>query len=75
MLTAKDWNKVRNPYGRVRGRIEGPDRYGNPIEKPTGSANLDPWELSETKPPVKGHTRAGPRPCSGVVYWLYPTHM
>jgi hypothetical protein len=26
------------------------------------STNLNPWELSESEPPTKGHTQAGMRP-------------
>jgi hypothetical protein len=30
---------VGNPYGRVRGRIEGAEGDGSPIERPTVSVN------------------------------------
>ena len=48
ILTANHWTEVRDPYGRVRGRIEGTEGDGNPIGRPTVSTNLDPWELPET---------------------------
>lgn len=35
---------------------------GTPTGVPTELTNLDPWELSETEPPTKEHTQAGPRP-------------
>lgn len=67
ILTANHWTEVRDPYGRVRGRIEGAEGDGNPIGRPTVSTNLDPWELPETEPPTKEHTWAGPRlPCTYV---------
>jgi hypothetical protein len=34
---------------------------GNPTGKPTESTTLDLWELSESEPPTKEHTRAGMR--------------
>jgi hypothetical protein len=62
ILTAKHCPEGRDVYGRDRGRIEGTEGDGNPIGRPTASANLDPWELSETKPPTKDHTQASLRP-------------
>ena len=62
ILRATHWTEVRDPNGRIRGKIEGAEGDGNPIGRPTVSANLDPWELPETKPPTKEHTWAGPRP-------------
>ena len=50
ILTAKHWIEVRDPYGRVGGRIEGAEGDGNPIGRPAISIKLDPWELLETKP-------------------------
>ena len=55
------WTETGGPYGRVRGRIEGTERDGNLIERPTVSINLDPWELPETEPPTQEHTWAAPR--------------
>jgi hypothetical protein len=31
----KDWMEVKDPCGIVRGRNEGPQRVGNPTEKPS----------------------------------------
>jgi hypothetical protein len=50
--TAKHCTEVRDPYGRVRGRIEGAEGNGNRIGRTTVSTNLDCWELPETKPPT-----------------------
>jgi hypothetical protein len=47
---------------RVGGRIEGVEGTGNPVERPTGSTDLDPWRLPETKPPTKECTWADLRP-------------
>ena len=59
--------EVRDLYGRVRGRIEGTEGYGNPKGRPTVSTNLDSWGFSVTELPTKEHTWAGPRPpCSYV---------
>jgi len=49
---------VRDSYGRVRGRIEGPKGDRNSTEKPTESTHLNPWEFPETEPPTKKHTWA-----------------
>lgn len=38
----KYWSEVRNPYGRARGKIEGPGGDGNPTGRPSVSTNLDP---------------------------------
>jgi hypothetical protein len=35
------WSEVRDPYGRVRGRIEGAEGDGNLIGRPTVLTNLD----------------------------------
>ena len=40
----------------VRGKIEEAEENGNHIRSPTVSTNMDPWELSEAKPPTKEHT-------------------
>ena len=47
--------ELGDSFGRVEERIEDPERYGNPIGRPTESTNLDPWELSEMEPPIKTH--------------------
>jgi hypothetical protein len=56
--TDKYWTMVGNRYGRVRGRIEGAEGFGNPRGTPTVSTNLNPWELPESKLPTKENTRA-----------------
>jgi hypothetical protein len=35
ILTAKHWTEVRELYRSIRGRIEGAEGDGNPIEKPS----------------------------------------
>ena len=60
--TSKHWIEVGDPYGRVRGRIEGTSGGGNPIGSQTVSTNLDLWELLEIEPPTKEQTQAGQRP-------------
>jgi hypothetical protein len=45
--------EVRDTYGRVEGKIKGPEVDGNPTERPTESTHLDPWELSESESPTK----------------------
>ena len=35
--------EVRDSYGRVGGRIEGPEGDRNSTGRPTESTNLDPW--------------------------------
>jgi hypothetical protein len=62
ILTVKHRTEVGDPCGRVRGRIEGDKRDGNPIGRATVSINLDPWELPEAESPTKEHTLAGPGP-------------
>jgi hypothetical protein len=41
MLKANHRTEPGDPYGRVRGRIEGAEGHGNPIGRPTLSTNLD----------------------------------
>jgi hypothetical protein len=60
ILTPKLWTEAGNTYGRVRERTERTERNSNPIGRPTVSPNLDLWELSETEPSTKEHTRADP---------------
>jgi hypothetical protein len=54
-------HELGESYGRVGGRISGPEGDRNSTGRPTMSTNLDPWEVPETEPPTKRHTRAGPR--------------
>jgi hypothetical protein len=56
ILTVSHWTEFRDPYGRVRGRIEVAERNVNPIGKPTVSTNPDASGLPETNPPIKEHT-------------------
>jgi hypothetical protein len=58
ILTAKHWTKVMDSYGRAKGRIEGTERNGKLIGRPTVSTNPDSCELPETKLPTKEHTWA-----------------
>jgi hypothetical protein len=59
IFTVKHRTEVGDQYGRVGGRTEGAEGYGNPIGRTTVSANLDPSELPETKPKTKKHTYMG----------------
>jgi hypothetical protein len=56
ILTAYHWIVVRDPYGRVRGRMEGAEQDCNPIGRTKVSTNLDPSALPQTKPLTKEHT-------------------
>ena len=47
--TANHWTEVRDPYGRVRGRIEEAEGDGNPIGRTTVSSYLDTWEAPRDK--------------------------
>ena len=51
--TAKYWMNIGDSYGRVSGRVEGPEDDRNSTAKPIESNNLDSWQLSETEPPTK----------------------
>ena len=62
ILTVNQWTEVGDPYGRVRGRIEGAEGDGNSIGRPTVLTNSDAWELPETNLSTKEHTWAIPRP-------------
>jgi hypothetical protein len=53
--------ELGDSYGRIGKRIAGPKGDRNSTERPMESTNLDPWG-SESEPPIKEHTRAGPRP-------------
>ena len=59
ILNANQWTEVGDPYGTVRGGIEGAEGKGNIIGRTTGSTNPDPSELQGTKPPTNEHTWAG----------------
>jgi hypothetical protein len=63
---AKYWLKVRDPYGRVRARIEGPEGDSSLPGRLTVLTNLDHWELPETKLPTKEHTWADQRPLAHI---------
>ena len=55
ILTVNHWTEVRDPCGRVGGRIEEAGEDGKPKERATVSTN-DLSELPETTPPTKEHT-------------------
>jgi len=47
IITSNHWTEVWTPYGRIRGRTEGPKGEGDPIGRPAVSTNLHPWEISD----------------------------
>jgi hypothetical protein len=53
--------EVRHFYGRVRGRIAGPEEDRSLTGRSSGSSNLDPRELSDNEIQTKEHTQAGLR--------------
>ena len=57
--TAKQWMELGNFYGRIGGRIAAPKGIGTPQEDQQSQLTL--W-LSESEPPTKEHTQAGPKP-------------
>jgi hypothetical protein len=59
---AKHWMNLRDSYGRVGGKIEGPGGDRNSTERPTESTNLEMVEHSETEPPTNENSHSGPRP-------------
>jgi hypothetical protein len=54
--------EVRDFYGRLGGKIECPEREGNPTEGTMESTNLDFWKLSETEPLTIEHTQSEMKP-------------
>ena len=60
--TATEWTNVGDPYGRVRGKIEGPEYDGNQAGRPTVSSNPVSWKLPENELLIKEHTWTGVRP-------------
>jgi hypothetical protein len=62
MATDKQWTKIGDLHGRVRGRPGSPQWDGKPTVKASVSSILDGWELPETEPPTRKHTQAGLRP-------------
>jgi hypothetical protein len=46
---------------------EEPEQDGNPTGRPTVSTNVDPWEISETKPRTNEHTQADLSPSGTYV--------
>jgi hypothetical protein len=47
---------------KSEGRIVGDRKIKNTSRRPTESTNLGSWGLTETKPPMKEHAWARPRP-------------
>ena len=60
------WTEFGHFSERMGERIAYPKGDTKSIGRPIESTNLDPMRLSETEPPTKEHTWAGPR---------LPTHM
>jgi hypothetical protein len=42
ILTVNHWTEVTEPYGRVRERVEGAERDGNPLGRPPISTTWTP---------------------------------
>ena len=55
ILTANQGFHVQDPYGRVRGRIEGAEGHNNPKGGPKVSTNLNLGKPPEFEPPTKKH--------------------
>ena len=53
ILTDNHWITIGEPYGIIRGRIEGAEGESNPIGRLIVSINLEPWDLPDTKPLAK----------------------
>jgi hypothetical protein len=67
--------ELGNSYGRIRGRIVGPEGDRNFTGRPTESTNLHPW--SPQNHPSKESIRTGSRPpctciadISHIVMWV-----
>ena len=52
---------LRESFGRVGIKIEGPKEDKDSIGRATESTNLDPWELPEPDSPTKEKAQAEPR--------------
>jgi hypothetical protein len=59
--TAKQWTELGDAYGRVGGKIKHPEGELNSKGRPRVN-QPGRLVLSETEPPAKEHTQAGPRP-------------
>jgi hypothetical protein len=55
IFTAEHWTELEDTYGRVGGKIEGPQGDGNPTGRQPEPTNLDPWDLSELVSSTKEH--------------------
>lgn len=55
------------PYGRLKGRIEGHEGERKSTGILTVSTNLEPSEFLDTKPPAKMSAWTGPRPLGTYV--------
>jgi hypothetical protein len=63
---ANHWIEVRDPYGRIKRKIEGAEEDLNPIGITTVSTNMDSSELPETTTPTKEHKWIGLWPWAHV---------
>jgi hypothetical protein len=55
--TDKRLLEVEDPCGRVRWKIEGPQKDSNSMRRPTEPTKLYSWELPEIEPPTEEHTQ------------------
>lgn len=60
-LTDKQWIDLENFYGRVEASVEGHERDRDSTGRSTELTNWDPLSFSETEPPTRDHTWAGPK--------------
>jgi hypothetical protein len=70
--TVKHWMDLGDSYGRVRGRIEGPEGDRKSTGRSTESTNLDPWgsqKLNYYPKSTQGSNLAFPLMCSKCAVW------
>jgi hypothetical protein len=60
--TSNKWTEAGNPCRWIRERLDEVEEEDDPIQRPAVSANLNPWDLSDTEPPTRQHRLPALRP-------------
>ena len=66
IFTPNQWTEAGDPCGLIREKLEEDEEEGDPIGRPAISTNLDPQDLSDTKPPTRQHIGAVLKPLTQI---------
>jgi hypothetical protein len=67
IFAPNQWTEAADPCCWIREKLKEAEEMGDPEGGPAVSINLDPWDLSNIKPPNSQHTPADMEPPTHTV--------